>query len=644
MKTPVGTHKLTPTGTLPQPVRSSGTGPLPRPEQTHGGSPAKTGTQDLYQGAGLSATLQPAPAVTKGLERASGDKRKAVRQVQEMGSEMARAIVSKADAKIASLRAEAEALANRHPDKRAALMSQLADRIRQVREVARQELRKLNATVNQECAKILAKKDPNIFQKWGQFLVNLAKGAMNGLQALEREAGEAIAKVGAMALERIIDPALDRSVLGHDNEYTDEATGAFGDLLTNRLAPGESVWVKADANATLLGVPLAGPMKASVTAGGGAMVEIKRVPALDAQGNPRTSPLDSKGRPPTELQIRIVTTARAGAEIKAKLGTSVEKQGLGGKVTSEAAIAAKASVSVQGRAEFTFRFDPRNPAQVADMTGIFSSVAKAGLEAAIPGIGPILAANNADDIARDARRFGQHLSEVRVVGGVQGEAGAHVGASTSVSRSGTAGDGIAGQAINRATDAALEDARVQGFAAGGSAGFQAEIGYSNDLVTGRSTQSFRLTARSQAYASAAGGVGGGAGTAMDRTLEVIRDRSGRIVAVQVTDTGSKDTFMGLGHRDALQTRVDSNLLAQVGHGDRMTVVRSLPPALLQRLQQGQLSPMDLAGMLASAEATASFPIADVRSTRSSSSAFGANLGVVDFHVEAGHAQERDLDG
>ncbi|HEY9900288.1 MAG TPA: hypothetical protein V6D00_14030 [Pantanalinema sp.] len=473
----------------------------------------------------------------------------------------------------------------------------------------------------------------------------IASGAKKTVKAVDDGldyVGEQIEAGARHVVDKVIDPLLDKSVLGDDDEYSGEKAGAVGNLLTNRLEPGESVFMKIEADAQFAGVQV----------GAGAQAEVKRVQKTDEAGNLVTEPKDDKGRPPTEIEVSLMVDANAGVGIQAELLNLQKGKAAGDRVVgADVSAGAEAQAGVSGQVEFKFRFDPNDPKAMEAMTGILKSASKSTLEATIPGIGMALAASNAPDVAKDAAAFASHLTEVRGEAGLYANAtleagislGAHEKADAAEEADGTeAKQGFKGMVVGQALDAAKLDVASLSAAIGGEVKLGANKDFRSDTTT------LYLTINGQAQAS--GGVAGfeaGVGGTDSRTMAVTLDKKGEIVGASIQKTMTKEQFAGLGSEDLQGRRINSKALARLEEEDSVTVTYQMRPEALEafKKQMKDAPASAVAGMIGQGYRLdqEKLEVASVTGSHVTSGELGFDVMGNQIKGTVGHGQEVALD-
>ncbi|HEY9855947.1 MAG TPA: hypothetical protein V6D05_09440, partial [Stenomitos sp.] len=480
-----------------------------------------------------------------GAGKVPGEAKDAVRDLNKQVTDQARSVVKQADDQVAQIHKLAEqASTGKSPEQRRAIHDEADKQAASIYEHAEQQVGKVLDQTAEKSGEILQKAEQhdnggglggwlkdrvddvkdlasdawNATKEFAGDVAHAVTGAADAVSDFATDTVQDFGKfVANQSYDKVLDPTLDKSALGKDDEYSGEKTGALGDLITNRLEPGESVFLKLEANAEIGGVQV----------GAGAQVQIKRVPKTDENGNEIDEPKDAKGRGPTELEVSLLADARVGVGFEAEASSAPKGKAMGNDRTigaqAEAGISAEAGL--EGQAEFKFRFDPNKQQDMDDMTGIFKTAAKTGLESAIPGIGTVLAASTAPDLAKDASAFGRHLTEARGEIGAYANASVNAGVSIGALKNKAAEgseeaegadapkeSGLLQDLKNRGLDVAKLKAEI-----GASLGGEVKMGISKDFRSGETTLTFTAAGQAQAEASA-GSLGKGAGAADERSV------------------------------------------------------------------------------------------------------------------------------
>jgi hypothetical protein len=495
---------------------------------------------------------------------------------------------------------------------------------------------------------------------WGKKAFNAVKDLVSDVIGKIKDGVETVAKEAAKFFyDHVVDPALDNSALGKDTDtFKQENLGVLGDLVTNRLEVGESAFVRLDANAKISGINL----------GAGAQLEIKRVPQLDADGH--ALPPGPDGVPKTNLEVHVICDANAGVGLQAKFGKAMGKDvsayGNEANAGASANASAKVEAGVKAEAELTFSFDATKPQDMNDLKGLFDEAAKTGMEAAIPGIGPVLAASNAKDLGDSAVAFGRHLETVR------GEVGVYANASVSASANLGTHDReqknqIKGTGVNKdfnpkkdepakaeedkdqslkdklkasGAGAALDAANIDVAKIQAAVGGELDVGMERNFKTGETTYYFKAAGQAKASAEVLG-AGNGAGAEYNRTVAVHIGPDGKVKGMDVSQDYTKQQFQGIGSTD-IRGRVDSNILAQVQHDSTITVTRSFNDVASL---QGQNPAAIIATHLGAAndfETSSDFHTSSVKAKDTTKFELGADVGVANVKLTLGRSLETDV--
>lgn len=612
---------------------------------------------------------------------ASPETREKVGELQKKAQTETRKVVDTATQEAEKLVVEAEKFAaDKSPADRETIMAEADRRAASILENASRSTDELQAKAGDFAESALKEsheyENSNWFQKRAADVGNFFESAWEKSTELFDKTADAVGAVKDFAVEqagnfadwagdqafKVVDKALDNSALGQDNEYTQEKTGVLGDLITNRLEVGESAFIKLDADANINGVAL----------GAGAELEVKRVPASNADGTPRLEPKDEHGEPPTELQVTLVVDARAGVGLEAEFGAAGAKQTgnsvYGHDLNPGAQLNASASVEagVQAKAEFTFHFDPNSEQDMQDLSGVLGSTAKT----ALPGIGLAFAG----EAAQAAKNFGRHLSSVSGELGVYANAQASASASLgnidgdSLGMGGSAG--VSGKDPSmafgnkvqdpNASEAEGPDYGLKGTIAGKAldaanlnlgevtAGISGEVnvGAQHNFRTGETTVYLNVKGNAQASASTVGDLSAGASAEADRTI-ALKIKDGELQGIDVVERMSGATFHGVGKTDVMG-RIQDDLLVQVGNSDTVSITRSYTPeALADFKQTSQDNPARGLGNLASSllkpDPNPRLEVSDVKATKSAEFAIGGRIAGTGIKATFGQRLETDLD-
>jgi hypothetical protein len=371
------------------------------------------------------------------------------------------------------------------------------------------------------------------------------------------------------------------------------------------------------------------------------------------------------GVPQTQLQVKVLADANAGVGLEATNGKALGKETntkgnekvAGGGVSGEAS----AEAGVRGQAELTFTFDATNPQDMQDMTGLFKETAETGLKAAIPGIGPVLAASNAPDAAQAAHDFGRHLETVRIEGGVYANASVSANAQVGMidkpenTLEGTgikekpedpaaAGDEepttLRGKAEKAGAGALLDQAGLDLGSLEASVGGDLSLGVERNFKTGETTIYIQAKGEAKAQGSV-GEANAGASAEYNRKIAVTLDKEGKIKDLKISEEHSKEKFAGLGQTD-IMGRVDSDMLAQVSEESTITVTRRY-----KNLDDFKgKSPTEIAGQLlkdAHSEKNPNLEVENVTASETQKMELGAEIAGTGVELTLGRTQETDVE-
>lgn len=408
---------------------------------------------------------------------------------------------------------------------------------------------------------------------------------------------------GTKAMTDVIDPMLDNSVLGKDDEFQDKGVGALGPLITNRLGIGESVSIKIEAGATIplqaLGIP-------NAKIDGGGTLKISRVQKTDAKGNPITEPKDANGKPPTELKVTMELEGRAGASYSAHVGFDASVKAGGYEAGVKASAGAEAEAGLHGRVAFAFAFDPSDAKDMGVLTGMVKMAGTAGAEAVIPGVGPILAGKTLIENRELIEEFGRHLYSVDGEGGLYAQATASASAQLGIFKGESRDNGPeardkdnpktestgnkafdAGKAyaagkiqekIGEVEGSILEQLQLQIGSLSGALGGSGSVGGRVNFRTGERTLTVELDGKAQVSGSVLGW-GKGAGAEGNRTVALTYAKDGSLKGVKLQEEMTKETFQGIRTtvEDIFGRPMNDGVIAQIRESDTVRVTYDLRP-------------------------------------------------------------------
>ncbi|MDB5097025.1 MAG: hypothetical protein JWM80_1446 [Cyanobacteria bacterium RYN_339] len=399
----------------------------------------------------------------------------------------------------------------------------------------------------------------------GHFAAEVGHGVVAGVEWVGHEIKEGAQWLGEQAYKHIIDPALTKEI-GADKDRG-EATGTLGHVLTNRLELGKAAYVHIQAGGKF------GPFELA----GGGELEIKRVPMTDPHTGLIMYEADGK-TPRCEIQVTLVAGAKAGVGIDLEKKTGIV----------DAKLKAEAGLKVNGVAQF--RFDPKDPHAVDDMTDLFKDVGEAAMESAIPGLGLILAARTVERLPDDFQRFTRHMTEysgqIDVYAGIEAEFKAGPWVNKDDAKKAEERKGIVQKGKAALADALKGQAQV---GADVGVGAEAGIGVDEDLRRDTTTVYAHIGGHIEGSVSA-GPLGTGRGIGGNRTVAIIYDnKTGEIIGAEVQERISKYSWSGL--KLAGGKTLGADVVAKLGQNDAVVVTRQLNPEALARLKKDGPSAM-----------------------------------------------------
>lgn len=450
-------------------------------------------------------------------------------------------------------------------------------------------------------------------------------------QGLWDSVKDAAEVAGQKIYDDVIDPRLDKSVLGADDVFNDKGAGKLGPLLTNRLAIGESVSIKIEAGTTLpleaLGIP-----NAKIDAGG--TLKVTRVPKTDANGNILEEPKDELGNPPTELKVRLELEGRAGASYSANVGFDATVKGGRYEAGVKAGAYAEAEAGATGKIGFDFTFDPNSKDDMSVLTGMMKLTGEAALESAVPGLGAVMAAGTVLEGKELIQEFGKHLYAIDGEGGLYAQATASASAQVGIFKAKPEKKEAEGseetqseetktwgrKAVDKSKEWATEKVKgkaediegsvlkqlqVQLGSLSASLGGDATIKGSVNFRTGDRTLTVRLDGKAEASLGVFGwGEGGAAGKT--RSVALTYDKDGNLKGVKLQEEMSKEKFEGIRTtvEDIYGRPIDQGIIAQISTSDTVKVSYDLKPGEVEKVRKM----MEEKGMAGGLSHAATLPI------------------------------------
>lgn len=402
---------------------------------------------------------------------------------------------------------------------------------------------------------------------------------------------------GKKLYNEIIDPTLDKSVLGEDNEFQDKGAGALGPILTNRLEVGESVDIRIEAGATipteLIGAP-------NVKVDGGGTLKVKRVEALDANNQPIIGP---DGKPETRIEVELQLDGRVGGAYSANVGFNATGQVGRYDVGVKAMAQAEAEAGLTGKLNLKLRFNPDSAEEMGNLGAMMKATAATGAAATIPGVGAVFAAMSGEDYKRSMDTLPQHLESFGGEGGLyaQANASAEVGAGVFKGKGEDKAEGAEEKKGNAATnflkdkamgkaeeveDSVLENLKLDIAHGSIGAGGELRVGASKNFRTGERTIS--LTGEGMVQAEV-GGLGMGKGGKLDghRKLDMVLDKNGDLKSINVQQKMTKEEFLALRTtvEDVYGRPIDDGFIAKMSESDTITVNFQVKPEVLAEIKR-----------------------------------------------------------
>ncbi len=414
---------------------------------------------------------------------------------------------------------------------------------------------------------------------------------------------------GKKLYDDVIDPTLDKSVLGTDDAYQDKGVGKLGPLLTNRLSVGESASIKIEAGATIpleeFGIP-----NAKIDAGG--TLKVTRMPKIGADGQVVSEPKDANGNPPTELKVTLELEGRAGASYSANVGFDGTIKAGSYEAGLKAGANAEAEAGLTGKISLSFAFDPNDGKDMDVLTGMMQLAGTAGAESAIPGIGTVMAGKTALEGKELIKEFGDHLYSLDGEGGLYAQASASASAQVGIFKgegpeepeaeaapaetkswgrklTDAGKDYVTGQVQGKVEDvegSILEQLQLEIGNVSASLGGEGKVGGSVNFRTGERTLNVKLDAKAEAALGILGW-GQGAGGSADRSVAITYNKDGSLKGVKLQESMSKEKFEGIRTtvEDIFGRPIDEGVIAQISTKDTVKVSYELKASEVAKVQQ-----------------------------------------------------------
>ncbi|MEB3196872.1 MAG: hypothetical protein VKP62_06670 [Candidatus Sericytochromatia bacterium] len=412
---------------------------------------------------------------------------------------------------------------------------------------------------------------------------------------------------GTVFYRQAIDPLLDRSVLGADDQFPDAGVGALGPVLTRRLGMGESVDLKVEAGVTLP-TELVGAPNIKLDRGG--TLRLKRVSALDENNQPVLDP--RTGQPATRLEVSLMadnrTAAAYSASVGISLGVKLGQETLGVHAEAEA----EAEAGLTGRVEIKLQFDPERADQMVGLTAVMKQLAGRAALAQLPGADALTQQLSPEQTQQGLRRAAVQLESISGSGGLYLAASARARLAMgldSVDKSRKTPPSAASEAppspsdepvggaarlaqqarsavADQAVDAAKEVLNESLVNLAADLGGRVEQAVEQNLRTGTRTVSISVEGRLKGSAQVAP-LAGGAGFQGNRSLAFEFSRSGELSGVHVRQTVTRQEFLALRTtlEDLYGRPLDDGAILKMGTADTVEINFSLRPEVLAQFKE-----------------------------------------------------------
>lgn len=457
---------------------------------------------------------------------------------------------------------------------------------------------------------------------WGKIggaITNVVESVVDVAQAGVSAAGDAIEEVkeslgegqslgaalkdgaragGQTLLQEGLDPLLDRSVLGADDQANDRGVGALGPLLTNRLSVGESVDFTVEAGVTLP-TELVGAPNIKLDQAG--TLRVKRVPALDANDQPMVDP--ATGEPETRLEVELIVEGKVGAAYAAKVGFSATTQVGQFNAGIEAEAEAEAEAGLTGSVSIKLHLDPDNPDQMGSLTAMMKTVASNSAVAKVPGLRGVFANMSESQRAEAMAASSTYIESISGTGGLYAAASARatLEAGLTAAEREASGTSIKSKAKDwlseKATETIADELNFSVAGASISAGANFEVGQERNYRTGERTLSVAAGGGVSVNASLLA-AGGKVGASANRQLDFVFSETGELTDINIQQSFTKEEFLALQStlEDFYGRPFDPGFIMKLESSDTVTVEFSVRPEVLADLKQkmGSGSPQAIA--------------------------------------------------
>jgi hypothetical protein len=451
---------------------------------------------------------------------------------------------------------------------------------------------------------------------------SLAEGH-NVIEAL----GDGLEAAGTVAMQEIADPLLD-STVGEDNAANDQAAGALGPLLTNRIPVGGSVDIRIEAGMTLPTEVLGAP---NIKLDAGGTLKIKRVLAVDENNQPILNP---DGSQQTRLEVELKIDGRVAGEYSASIGASAQVAAGNYEAGFKAEASASAEAGLTGSVSIKLRFNPDDPNDMDDLLAFTQATAAKGAADAIPGIDALFGGQTEEAYQAAMHDMQDNLEEVSGEGGLYAQASASaelkVGifsrtdastrpaalASTENGRFSAQVDQVNAEApesteedrgiTGQAHDAALAQLQLKVAQLSASAGVELKIKTTYNFRTGETTYSIQADAAGKAGASVMG-FGGEIGGSTNRSVNLVVGPDGQLKDVVWKQEYTKEQFQGVMTtvQDVYGRPLNEGVVAGIGESDTITVNYHASPEMMEKFRgsQGPAGWLEAASIMTSAAIT-----------------------------------------
>lgn len=408
-------------------------------------------------------------------------------------------------------------------------------------------------------------------------------------QGLFESIGDGIDAGGKKLYDNVVDPLLDKSVVGADNEFQDKGAGALGPILTNRLAVGESVDIRIEAGATipteLVGAP-------NIKVDGGGTLKLKRVLAVDANNEPIMDP--KTGKQETRIEVDLQLDGRVGGAYSANVGFNSTVQAGGYEGGVKAFASAEAEAGLTGQLNLKLRFNPDNAEEMGNLGAMMKATAATGAAATIPGIGIAFAAMSTEDYKRSMDSLPKHLESFGGEGGLYAQANASANLNVGIFKAEGGEEkpgapGLKGMATDKAKEhvegSVLEKLNLDVASLSAAVGGEVRVGASKNFRTGDSTVSITAQGNIMGQASVLG-AGGGVAAEGSRKLDMVMGKDGQLKSIDVTQKLTKEQFLAMRTtlEDVYGRPIDDGMIARMSSSDTITVKYSVKPEVLQSVK------------------------------------------------------------